>query len=48
MNRFVDYLALHNESLHRRIAATGNANIAAMSGTQIIHDARRNWRQAHL
>jgi hypothetical protein len=48
MNRFVEYLALHNEPLHQRIAATGNANIAAMTGTQIIQDARRKWRQAHI
>lgn len=48
MNRFIDYLALHNQPLHQRIAATGNANISAMTGTQIIHDARRKWRQAHL
>lgn len=48
MNRFVDYLAVHHEPLHQRIAATGNANLSAMTGTQIIHDARRKWRQAHL
>ncbi len=48
MNRFIDYLALHNEPLHHRIAATGNANIGAMTGTQIIQDARRKWRQAHI
>lgn len=48
MNRFVEYLADHNAPLHQRIAATGNANIAAMSGAQIIQDARKKWRQAHL
>lgn len=48
MNRFVDYLSVHHAPLHQRIAATGNANIAAMSGSQIIHDARVKWRQAHL
>ena len=48
MNRFVDYLAEHNTPLHQRIAATGNANIAAMSGAQIIQDARKKWRQAHI
>ncbi len=48
MNRFVDYLSEHNSALHTRIAATGNANIAAMSGSQIIHDARKKWRQAHI
>lgn len=48
MNRFVDYLSLHHESLHQRIAATGTANISAMTGSQIIQDARRKWRQAHL
>lgn len=48
MNRFVDYLADHNSFLHQRIAATGNANIAAMTGAQIIQDARKKWRQAHL
>ena len=48
MNRFVDYLADHNSALHQRIAATGTANIAAMTGSQIIQDARKKWRQAHL
>lgn len=48
MNRFVEYLALHHAQLHQRIAATGNANIAAMSGSQIIQDARVKWRRAHL
>ena len=48
MNRFVEYLADHNSALHQRIAATGTANIAAMTGSQIIQDARKKWRQAHL
>lgn len=48
MNRFVEYIADHNAALHQRIAATGTANIVAMTGSQIIQDARKKWRQAHL
>ena len=36
------------ESSWQRDDATGNANIAAMSGAQIIQDARKKWRQAHI
>lgn len=48
MNNFMEYLKDHNSPLFRRIAATGTANVSAMTGSQIIHDARRKWRQAHL
>lgn len=45
---FMEYIREHNPSLFRRIAATGTANVPSMTGAQIIHDARKKWRQAHI
>ena len=46
VNRFINHLDVHREALRNRIAATGTANITAMSGGQIIEEARRKWAQA--
>lgn len=48
VNRFLDHLEAHRESLLDRVAATGQANIAALSGPQIVREARRKWaRTSH-
>lgn len=46
VNRFLDHLETHREALRERIAATGKANVTAMTGAQIIQEARRKWSQA--
>lgn len=46
VNRFLDHLETHREALRDRIAATGNADITAMTGAQIIQEARRKWAKA--
>lgn len=43
VNRFLDHLEAHREGLRGRIAATGQANIAALSGAEIVREARRKW-----
>lgn len=43
VNRFLDHLEAHRESLLDRVAATGQANIAALSGAQIVREARKKW-----
>ena len=46
VNRFINHLDVHRESLRNRIAATGVADVTALSGAQIIQEARRKWSQA--
>jgi hypothetical protein len=43
VNRFIDHLERHRESLLERVAATGQANIAALTGPQIVREARKKW-----
>ncbi len=43
VNRFLEHLEVHREALRNRIAATGQANIAALSGAEIVREARRKW-----
>ncbi len=43
VNRFVAHLENHREALRDRIAAVGQANIAAMSGPEIVKAARDMW-----
>jgi hypothetical protein len=46
VNRFLDHLEKHRESLLDRVAATGQANIAALSGPEIVREARKKWARA--
>jgi hypothetical protein len=47
VNRFINHLDVHKEALRNRIAATGVADVTALSGAQIIQEARRKWSQAN-
>ena len=47
VNRFINHLDVHRESLRNRIAATGVADVTSLSGAQIIQEARRKWSQAN-
>ena len=48
VQQFLEYLENHREALRDRIAATGNADVTAMTGSQIIQEARRKWTQSEF